>query len=75
MRSAIYMLSVIFASAMLVIIGSGCVTVAPYERATLARRDMSIDGNVEISTAEGHSIEVREGAAGGFTSGGGCGCN
>ncbi|NOY91310.1 MAG: DUF4266 domain-containing protein [Deltaproteobacteria bacterium] len=54
---------------------SGCVTVAPYERATLARRDMAIDGNAEISSAEGHALEVREGAAGGFTSGGGCGCN
>ena len=58
------------------VITGGCATVAPYERETLARSDMSFDGAPEIAEAEAHATEVREGAQGGFgAGGGGCGCN
>ena len=55
---------------------TGCATVAPYERETLARSDMMFDGTPELSASEAHATEVREGSAGGFdAAGGGCGCN
>ena len=55
---------------------SGCATVAPYERETLARRDMQLQRNPDASAGELHANAYREGSAGGEgTSGGGCGCN
>jgi len=55
---------------------SGCVTVQPWERERLAQTDMQFGGAEELSSAEAHATEVREGSAGGFdASGGGCGCN
>jgi len=54
----------------------GCKTVDPYERETLARPDMKLDGNPDLAASEDHATEVREGTSGGFGGGGGgCGCN
>ncbi|HSQ67643.1 MAG TPA: DUF4266 domain-containing protein [Polyangiaceae bacterium] len=53
---------------------SGCASVAPYERGTLAHPSMTPD---DMSTAfDEHVRAVSEGASGGFGGGGGgCGCN
>ena len=54
----------------------GCATVAPYERETLARRDMQLQHNPDTSAGEQHATAYREGSGGAEgTSGGGCGCN
>ena len=55
-------------------VASGCATVAPYERQTLAHPSMSPD---DMSTGfDEHVRAVSEGATGGFGGGGGgCGCN
>jgi hypothetical protein len=53
-----------------------CATVAPYERERLARRDMELDRNPELSAGQQHATAYREGASGAEgASGGGCGCN
>lgn len=55
---------------------AGCVTVKPYEREVLARNDMQLDPNPNVSAAEAHTTDIREGSQGGFgVGGGGCGCN
>lgn len=55
---------------------SGCATVPPYERETLARRDMQLERNPDASAGSQHANAYREGAVGAEgTSGGGCGCN
>jgi hypothetical protein len=55
---------------------SGCATVAPYERERLARRDMELDRNPELSAGQQHATAYREGSTGAEgSSGGGCGCN
>ena len=55
--------------------GAGCATTQPWERETLARPEMAIDGTHRQSL-RAHYLSVREGAAGGTGSGGGgCGCN
>jgi hypothetical protein len=53
---------------------TGCVTVAPYERGTLAHPSMTSE---DIATGfDEHVRAVSEGATGGFGGGGGgCGCN
>lgn len=54
----------------------GCATVAPYERETLARRDMQLERNPDATAGEQHATAYREGSTGAEgTSGGGCGCN
>ena len=54
----------------------GCATVAPYERERLARRDMELDRNPELSAGQQHATAYREGSTGAEgASGGGCGCN
>lgn len=53
-----------------------CATVAPYERERLARRDMELDRNPELSSGQQHATAYREGSSGAEgASGGGCGCN
>ena len=53
-----------------------CATVAPYERERLARRDMELDRNPELSSGQQHATAYREGSTGAEgASGGGCGCN
>jgi hypothetical protein len=55
---------------------TGCARVAPYERETLARRDMAFGGNGDLSAGEEHAEAYREGSSGGGDAkGGGCGCN
>ena len=55
---------------------TGCATVKPYERETLAREDMQFEGNADATAGEEHATAYREGSAGGFgQGGGGCGCN
>ena len=63
--------------AIVVLIGvTGCATVKPYERESLAREDMELAGNPDLSAGEQHATAYREGSSGGFgSSGGGCGCN
>jgi hypothetical protein len=53
---------------------TGCVTVAPYERGTLANPSMTSE---DMATSfDEHVRAVSEGATGGFGGGGGgCGCN
>ena len=53
-----------------------CARVAPYERETLARRDMALAGSGEVMAGEEHGRAYREGSSGGGAAkGGGCGCN
>ena len=55
---------------------AGCARVAPYERETLARRDMQLGDNPDLSAGEEHARAYREGSTGGGEAkGGGCGCN
>jgi hypothetical protein len=50
--------------------------VAPYERETLARRDMEPAKNPALASGEEHALAYREGSSGGGSAkGGGCGCN
>ena len=64
------------AACVLVLVLSGCATVAPYERERLARRDMELDRNGELSAGQNHATAYREGSSGAEgISGGGCGCN
>jgi hypothetical protein len=56
--------------------GSGCATVEPWQRGTLAHRCMQVSPTPERAAAIEHVLTVREGAAGGHgASGGGCGCD
>lgn len=55
---------------------TGCVHVAPYERGDLARGSMDASREASEVSFEAHVHDAREGAAGGHGStGGGCGCN
>lgn len=50
--------------------------VKPYERETLARRDMAPGKNAALTSGEEHALAYREGSSGGGDAkGGGCGCN
>ncbi len=63
-------------AACLVTLASGCARVAPYERGTLARRDMELGENPDLAAGEEHAVAYREGSSGGGDAkGGGCGCN
>ena len=55
---------------------SGCATVQPWERGTLARPEMTFNGDgLDRKFAE-HIYSSKEAAAGGAgVGGGGCGCN
>ena len=55
---------------------SGCVTVAPQERAVLSDPTMQFEAEARHEAALRHAIENREGSMGGTgVAGGGCGCN
>ena len=55
---------------------AGCATTRAWDRATLARPEMSADGDGDRDALRQHMQGTREGAAGGQGSGGGgCGCN
>ena len=54
----------------------GCAAVAPWERAALSKKKMTMDPDGLAVSMEQHVFEYREGATGGYGSiGGGCGCN
>jgi hypothetical protein len=60
----------------LLIGSSGCVVVKPWERDTLARKDMALDSDPMRATLQNHirfSKEASLPVGGG--GGGGCGCN
>jgi hypothetical protein len=60
----------------LISVTANCATILPFERERLAQPDMQLGSSPELSLAEGHATEVREGAVGGLGgTGGGCGCN
>ena len=53
-----------------------CADVAPWERGNLAKDEMSLDPNPNLSHIRDHIFTSREAAQGGRGgSGGGCGCN
>jgi ABC-type enterobactin transport system permease subunit len=58
------------------VLAPACAVVAPYERERLARPDMELGRNADVSAGEEHATAYREGSTGATgTSGGGCGCN
>ncbi|MCB9604068.1 MAG: DUF4266 domain-containing protein [Sandaracinus sp.] len=58
------------------VVGAGCVHVAPYEREDLARPGMDTERESAEMGFQAHVHDSREGATGGAGStGGGCGCN
>jgi len=58
----------------LLLLGSGCADVKPYERGRLAHPTMLIGDMARAGAA--HVYAIREGAVGGGTGAqGGCGCN
>jgi hypothetical protein len=55
---------------------AGCGTVAPYQRAYLARPDMALDASPGMVRAMERTFTAKEAASGGASvGGGGCGCN
>ncbi len=55
---------------------SGCVTVAPQQRAILADPSMQFDAEGKHEAPLRHAVDNREGSMGGTgVAGGGCGCN
>ena len=55
---------------------SGCETVQPWERGTLAKDEMQWQGDVMDSTLRAQVYASKEAASGGAgAAGGGCGCN
>jgi hypothetical protein len=63
------------AAASVLAMSTGCASVAPYERGTLAHPTMSAE-DPYTSGLDEHVRAVSEGAAGGLAGGGGgCGCN
>jgi hypothetical protein len=57
-------------------VASSCARVTPWERETLARRDMTLAAPAGLIAGEQHAREYREGSSGGGEAkGGGCGCN
>jgi hypothetical protein len=60
-----------------ILLGSfACAPVHQYQRGTLARDGMQLEGDPGEAQLNAHMLQSREGAAGGYgTAGGGCGCN
>ena len=57
-------------------LAAACAPVAPYQRAYLAREDMSLEGNLGTMKAIEKTYSAKEAASGGASvGGGGCGCN
>ncbi|MEQ1617124.1 MAG: DUF4266 domain-containing protein [Terricaulis sp.] len=55
---------------------SGCTTVEPWERETLAKPEMALEPQPLLSELRTHVYTSREAApGGGAAEGGGCGCN
>jgi hypothetical protein len=67
---------VLLLSTLALLSASGCATVQPYERETLARDDMQLERNADASAGAEHAVNYREGSTGAVGArGGGCGCN
>lgn len=65
----------VFVLGMLVVM-VGCARVQPHERGRLARPDMQLAPDPDLTAGVEHALEYREGSAGGLGGGGGgCGCN
>jgi len=55
---------------------SGCAEVSPWERGNLAKKDMTITPNPNLTHFRDHIFNSKEASQGGHGgSGGGCGCN
>jgi hypothetical protein len=55
---------------------SGCLTVQPWEKGTLARPEMTFEGDPLDTKSTEHIYSSKEAASGGAgVGGGGCGCN
>jgi len=55
---------------------SGCETVEPWERGTLARREMQWQADPMEGRLQAHIFASKEASSGGLgAAGGGCGCN
>ena len=68
MRCFFYLLLCLF-------ILSGCSSISPWERGTLAKEHMSLDPSPMQNSLRSHQYGSREAASGGSaSSGGGCGC-
>lgn len=60
----------------LLVLGTGCTRVQPYQRGRLAQPDMELAPDPDLSAGPEHALDYREGSAGGLGGGGGgCGCN
>lgn len=60
----------------LVLVLAGCTHVAPWERGTLARRDMAVTPNPALHQLRDHVLVSKEASQGGHHgASGGCGCN
>ncbi len=70
------MKALLFLAVGVVLFGSGCVAVKPWERATLAEEIMRSDRDPLGDAMSEHVFFSREEASGGRgVGGGGCGCN
>ena len=70
------MSSLVYLLACASLASASCAAVAPYERETLSRSDMTLDSQAELQVGEEHARSYREGSSGaGRARGGGCGCN
>ena len=58
------------------LLSTACSPVAPWERGNLAKDEMAIDPNPNLSNFRSHIFTAREASQGGHIGvGGGCGCN
>jgi hypothetical protein len=63
-------------STLILLLAGACARTHPWERETLARPSMQVDGDGDRDALRRHLLGVREGAVGGLGGGGGgCGCN
>jgi len=63
-------------SGLSVILLSGCITVKPWERGTLAKPEMQLIANPAGAAMDEHIYFSKEASVGGVgVGGGGCGCN
>ncbi|MBD9356879.1 DUF4266 domain-containing protein [Methylomonas albis] len=61
---------------LLALVFQGCAEVSPWERGNLAREDMSISPNPNLTHFREHIFTSKEATQGGHNGGGGgCGCN
>lgn len=64
------------AAAIVLLAATGCVTVKPWERDLLARRDMQFEPDGLEAARDAHVYFSKEASSGGGAGGGGgCGCN